>query len=572
MSSRMNLNRRSFFLVTGLAGATGLLAACGGGTAGTSSAASASAVAAGGDISQLVAINEQDRTTLQAGGTLTLAVPTLGPNFNVATATGYTTSNLNVMAAVNTATVSGLWRTNALGEYSVNPDYCTAYEASLTDGVQTISIKLNPNAKFNDGTPIDIKALQVTHKTLTTEGYDIVDSGAYVHIASIEEDGDPFSVKVTMSEPYFPIEGLFGTGLVHPAMEDAAIFNEGLLDTINNDYLSGPYKVENWDSAQKVLTVVPNENWWGVKPLLERITFRQMETSAARAAFRNGEIDAVSASTLTAYNDVSGVADTEPRRGQNLYAGGLMINPERLTDTALRRAIFAAVDRQGIAAVRFNGLNWTESLPGSMMLMPFATDYQDNYPTETGAEVAKKILTDAGYTQNGDYMESSTGKAKFAVTTFGDDSVAAATAQTLVQQMKAAGIECTIDNQPDANYSTVIGNKEYDVTVSGYGILGEDASGAAEYFYHSSTYNGIGTPEIDEMVDRLRTIESMEERNALSNEIEKKHMAEVATMAPIFNGPEIVFCKTKLANYGAFLFARPYANPDVYINVGWMKS
>ena len=208
----MNLNRRSFFLVTGLAGATGLLAACGGGTAGTSSVASASAVAAGGDISQLVAINEQDRTTLQAGGTLTLAVPTLGPNFNVATATGYTTSNLNVMAAVNTATVSGLWRTNALGEYSVNPDYCTAYEASLTDGVQTISIKLNPNAKFNDGTPIDIKALQVTHKTLTADGYDIVDSGAYVHIASIEEDGDPFSVKVTMSEPYFPIEGHFQRG------------------------------------------------------------------------------------------------------------------------------------------------------------------------------------------------------------------------------------------------------------------------------------------------------------------------------------------------------------------------
>lgn len=104
-----------------------------------------------------------------------------------------------------------------------------------------------------------------------------------------------------MTGPYYPIEGLFGTGLVHPAMEDPAIFNDGLLDTINNDYLSGPYKVDNWDSAQKVLTVVPNENWWGEKPLLERITFRQMEASAARAAFRNGEIDAVTANSLTAY-------------------------------------------------------------------------------------------------------------------------------------------------------------------------------------------------------------------------------------------------------------------------------
>ena len=571
MTARINLNRRSFFIVSGVAGMTGLLAACGG-NSNTSSAETGSALTSGSDISKLVAINEHDRADLQTGGVLNLAVATLGPNFNVATQAGYTTSNLNVMAAVNTATVSGLWKTNALGEYSINTDYCTAYEASETDGVQTISIKLNPQAKFNDGTPVDVKALQVTHKTLTEEGYNIVDPGVYAHIASIEEDGDAFSVKITMAEPYYPIEGLFGTGLVHPAMEDPAIFNDGLLDTINNDYLSGPYKVDNWDSAQKVLTVVPNENWWGEKPLLDRITFRQMEASAARAAFRNGEIDAVAANSLTAYNDIDGTSGAEPRRGQKLYAGGLVINPERLTDTALRRAIFAAIDRKAIAAVRFNGLNWTEEVPGSMMLMPFATDYRDNYPTETGAEAAKKILADAGYSQNGDYLANSSGNAKFAITTFGDDPVSSATAQTIVQQMKAAGIECTIDNQPDANFSTVIGNKEYDVTFSGYGILGEDASGSAEYFYHSATYNGIGTDEIDAMCERLRTIESMEERNALSNEIEKKHMAEVATMIPIINGPEIWFCKTNLANYGAFLFARPYANPSAYINAGWIKE
>lgn len=124
-----------------------------GGNSNTSSAETGSALISGDDISKLVAINEHDRADLQTGGVLNLAVATLGPNFNVATQTGYTTSNLNVMAAVNTATVSGLWKTNALGEYSINTDYCTAYEASETDSVQTIAIKLNPQAKFNDGTP-----------------------------------------------------------------------------------------------------------------------------------------------------------------------------------------------------------------------------------------------------------------------------------------------------------------------------------------------------------------------------------------------------------------------------------
>lgn len=168
MTARITLNRRSFFTVSGIAGMTGLLAAC-------------------------------------------------GSNSNTSSVeTGYTTSNLNVMAALNTATVSGLWKTNALGECSINTDYCTAYETSEIDGVQTISIKLNPQAKFNDDTPVGVKALQVTHKTLTEEGYNIVDPGVYAHIASIEEDGDAFSVKITMTEPYYPIEGLFGTGLVPP--------------------------------------------------------------------------------------------------------------------------------------------------------------------------------------------------------------------------------------------------------------------------------------------------------------------------------------------------------------------
>ena len=36
-----------------------------------------------------------------------------------------------------------------------------------------------------------------------------------------------------------------------------------------------------------------------------------------------------------------------------------------------------------------------------MMLLPFSKYYQDNYPVkETGADAAKKVLTDAGYTAN----------------------------------------------------------------------------------------------------------------------------------------------------------------------------
>ena len=99
------------------------------------------------------------------------------------------------------------------------------------------------------------------------------------------------------------------------------------------------------------------------------------------------------------YKQLEGTKDSEVRRGQRLFAGGMNINAQKITDVAVREAIFAAVDREALRKVRFNGLNWEEPSSGSMMLLPFSEYYQDNYPVkETGADAAKKVLTDAGYT------------------------------------------------------------------------------------------------------------------------------------------------------------------------------
>ena len=45
-----------------------------------------------------------------------------------------------------------------------------------------------------------------------------------------------------------------------------------------------------------------------------------MESSAARAAFKNDEIDAIGASTSSTYAEVKNIAGTELRKGTRLYA------------------------------------------------------------------------------------------------------------------------------------------------------------------------------------------------------------------------------------------------------------
>lgn len=568
------VNRRSVLLGTSALGLTGLLAACGGGNGGnTTNAESASALGVGEDLAKLISVNPKKRNELKEGGELVLPLTTLGPDFNTASQSGNSSALAVFVSSISPVTTTGLWQSDYEGKSTTNPDFCESFTEEMKDGKQSFLIKLNSKAKFNDGTPIDVKALQATAEILgkgLDKGFNLVDPGPHALIESVKEDGDAFTVKVTMKEIYYPIEDVFGSGVFHPAMNDKEVFNNGFIDKIHNEWHAGPFKLQEWKSSEKRAVVVPNEKWWGEKPLLDQITFRQMEASAQRAAFKNGEVHAVSANTLTAYKDVEGTAESEVRRGQRLFSGGINMSSFRLP-VEIRKAIFAAVDRKALADVRFQGLNWSEELPGSMLLMPFSEYYQDNFSKATDGWEAGKILEEAGYKKDGDYYKKDGKNAKFAVTTFGDDPGEGALAQTLVQQMKTAGIECTIDNQPDANFADVVGNKKFDMTFSGF-TVGSDATLPTSQYYLKANNDGEGSDEIDKLIKEMGKIQDAKERNKKANDIELKHMKEFAMMGTLFNGPDIWVTKKTLANWGAALFGSTRTNPQMWSSVGFIKE
>jgi peptide/nickel transport system substrate-binding protein len=303
------------------------------------------------------------------------------------------------------------------------------------------------------------------------------------------------------------------------------------------------------------------------------VVFRQLETSAQIAAFKNGEIDAMSANTIALYKQLEGTKDSEVRRGQRLFAGGMNINAQKITDVAVREAIFAAVDREAIRKVRFNGLNWEEPSSGSMMLLPFSEYYQDNYPVkETGPDAAKKVLTDAGYVPNASgIMEKDGVPVSFKVANFGDDTTTLATATTLVDQLKKAGMDVGIAQHGSAEFGKIIGSREFDLSLSGF-TVSADATEAVKQFYDSaSNTNGLGDAELDKKIADLASIEDNAERNKAAMDVEKEHMAKYFSMGVLFNGPQISFVRTGLANYGPSLFQSLSQVPD-WTTLGWEKK
>ena len=565
--TNMSLNRRTLLTGAVALGTVGLLAACGGNKKNETN----SALGAGDDISKAVSFNPKDRSELKEGGELRLAFTGIPENFNPFNTNGYTSGSIAIQAAMNSAYAGG-YKYDYTGKPSLNTDYVTEYKAETKNGVQTVTFKINPKAKFNDGTPIDIESVRAAHKIFTAPAgeYQITDAPMWKQVKSVEEDGDKFSVKVTMEKPYYPIDGGFIIAtFIHPALVDKKLFNDGLINKPLDKYWAGPFKVENWDTSQKSLILTRNDKWWGQKPLLEKISIRSLGEAASLAAFKNSEIDVISASSQNVYADVSKMSNIDIRKGTALGVSDYELNPDKIP-LPVRKAIVAGINREQIQKIRFEKIGWNEKAPGSMCFLPLQEGYKDSYPTEIGEDVAKKILKDAGYKKDGDFYAKDGKKASYELATFGDGQDTKTTSQFFSDQMKKIGIEIKIVTYTGENDLVKVSNeRSYGIKSAGYGITTNPVD-SAYYFYRSEINNGHGK-ELDSLADKMMATEDYKKQLEIATELEKRHLAEVAIYIPVSNGPNYQACKKGLANYGPRLFATSAYDPDVWINAGWEK-
>ena len=564
--TNMSINRRTLLTGAVALGTVGLLAACGGNKKNETN----SALGAGDDISKAVSFNPKDRSELKEGGELRLAFDEIPKNFNPFNTNGYTSGAIAIQAAMNSAYAGG-YKYDYTGKPSLNTDYITEYKAETKNGVQTVTFKINPKAKFNDGTPIDIESVRAAHKIFTAPAgeYQVTDAPMWKQVKSVEENGDKFSVKVTMEKPYYPIDGGFVIStFIHPALVDKKLFNDALVDKPLDKYWAGPFKVENWDVSQNSLILTRNDKWWGQKPLLEKISIRSLGEAASLAAFKNSEIDVISASSQNVYADVSKMSNIDIRKGSALGVGDYELNPDKIP-LPVRKAIVAGINREQIQKIRFEKIGWNEKAPGSMCFLPLQEGYKDSYPTEIGEDVAKKILEDAGYKKDGDFYAKDGKKASYELFTFGDDQDVKTTSQFFSDQMKKIGIELKIVNRANSELTKVSTERSYGIKSAGYGITTNPVD-SAYYFYRSEINNGHGK-ELDSLADKMMATEDYKKQLEIATELEKRHLAEVAIYIPVYNGPNYQACKKGLANYGPRLFATSAYDPDVWINAGWEK-
>ncbi|MFV8380443.1 ABC transporter family substrate-binding protein [Corynebacterium hindlerae] len=489
---------------------------------------------------------------IKDGGIITTAIEEISPQ-------------QNPFHADSTRYTSDLWRWynpqlalfDEKGEYSFNKEYLTDVKEEKDGDNTKVTFVFNDKATFNDGTPIDWRAIETTWKISNGEdpAYSPSSTDGYERITSVTKGGSDKEAVVEFDGAYPWWQGLFNY-VVHPAVGDVANYND-YLKKVHPEWGAGPYKVENVDFNKGEATFVKNEKWWGRPGKLDKRVFRQMEDSAALNAFKNGEIDATGNGNKERYSALKDMPNTTqivgPMAATSLYT--LNGQSPMLSDIKVREAIANAIDREQISKIRFNGIPYEEKAPGSLQLYQFQTDiYKDNFGTivpKADPEKAKKLLEEAGYSMGADgFYEKDGQKLTIRYVLIGDAEVSRAMSQATQKMLKDVGIDLQIQQRPSSEFSQV--SKERDFDLFPMGFSAGDPYGIA---YFGQTYlanselnkSGTGTPELDEKIREMQKLPTQKEQIDRGNELEVEALQRYGII-PMYNGPTMAITKEGLAN------------------------
>lgn len=322
------------------------------------------------------------------------------------------------------------------------------------DGTQTITYSINPDAVWSDGEPITSADFEYTALQVR-DGDDIFDKTGYDRISSVDAS-DPQTVVVTLSSAYAGWRTLFSVYGLMPAhllegQDRSALMSDGY------DFSGGPWKIEKWTRGTSV-TLVPNENYWGEKPHLDKVTFLFLpDTTAAFQALKSGQVSALYPSPqLDALTQIEaglpGIKSQVDARSGNLEAIWLNNSVAPFDSVPVRQALAYSIDRDAIVKRLFGslGIDKAQQSFNTPMVAPFAADDFSEYTLDL--DKVDELMKGDGWAKNADDVWAKGGEtATFSIKTLAGNKRRDLTVQVLQSQLKDAGFEMTIDQVTPAD-------------------------------------------------------------------------------------------------------------------------
>jgi peptide/nickel transport system substrate-binding protein len=280
---------------------------------------------------------------------------------------------------------------------NIVPQLALSHETS-EDGKEVV-IKLRQGVKFHDGEAMDAEAVKASlERHMTMQG-----SFRKPELSAVDkvEVSDASTVRLQLKSPFSPLIAQLADRagmVVSPKAAKEAADKFGL-----KPVCAGPFKFVERVQQDRIVVEKFADYWNAANVHIDRIVFRPIIESTVRLAnLKSGSLDLIERALATDLKEIR--ADPKLKLATQIEIGyqGLTLNLANgdagkngpfNKDPRVRQALEAAIDRQALSDVVFNG----EVLPGNQWVSPKSPYFQQQFPVP-GRDVAKakKLLADAG--------------------------------------------------------------------------------------------------------------------------------------------------------------------------------
>lgn len=483
------------------------------------------------------------------GGTLNV-----GLTYDIDTLNVYSTGFLgDVQAAV----VEGLVAPDSHAQYV--PVLATEVPTLANGGITPVGTdkmrvvyKLRPGVTWHDGAPFTSADVKFTWEAVKDPKFIAESKDGTEEIESIETPDDhTVIVNYKKIAPNFA-STLFTFGILPKHTLEGKDLNT---DPYNDKPLgTGPFVAKEFKHGQYVI-VDRNPNYWRTdakgqkEPYIERIVFKIVPDSNTMATqLRSGELDLVVQVPYSQAKQLESVSSLDFVKGPLLSWQHLDFNfkgPKAFQDVNVRRAIAHALNRETL--IRAMGGYPVAIKSPVVPLFDFFDPDVKSYPYDVA--LANKLLDEAGYVRGSDGIRAKGGE-RMSYRIVGqagraDDEVAE---QVMIAQLKAVGIEASIDNKAGVAFREARYKGNYDLLYSRW-ITSADPVYSV-FFGTKGANNGQGysNPELDAVMAKMEGTLDPAEKKKYAKQMQAIIAEDVPTI-PLTTNVAVIAKTKKLKNF-----------------------
>ena len=394
-------------------------------------------------------------------------------------------------------------------ELGFENDLATGYKVS--DDKLTWTVTIRDDVKFTDGEKSTAEDVAFTYET-TKKSSTEVDLTMIKEVKAIDDT----TVQFTLTRPMSTfVEKLGVCGIV-----PKHAYDDNFKD---NPIGSGPYKFVQWDKGQQVIAQV-NEDYYGEKANIQKLTMVFLDTDAAYAAVKSGDVDMASINGDLAKEEVKGTKILDipsietygvefpmvKNTGEKTDSG-YEIGNDVTSDEAIRKALNTAVDRQGMVDGVLNGYG-TVSTTGLEKMPWLNKDTVLDESEYNNMDEAKKILSNGGWkdSDNDGILEKDNTKASFKLL-YTSGNYRQELGLEFQKMAKELGIEITLEER---TWDTILEDIHKEAVLFGFGS--GDPSELYNLYYSKAANTAVewdnagfySNKKVDENIDKALNCES----------------------------------------------------------------